>query len=328
MSALAPVLEGYFTQRLAQRRASRHTIAAYRDAFTLLLRFAQQRLRKPPASLDLADLDAALIGAFLDDLEHTRGNGVATRNLRLTAVHSFFSYAALRCPEHAAVIQQVLAIPTKRPDCTTVTFLTHTETDALLASPDPTSPLGRRDHLLLLVAVETGLRVSELTALTCGDATPGPAAVVACHGKGRKQRSTPLTATTARALQAWIRERDAQPTDPLFPTRFGGHLSTDAVADLLDKHVATAARTCPSIGVKRVTPHTLRHTTAMNLLHAGVDTSVIALWLGHATTKSTQPYLHADLKPKEQALARTAPNRAARARFQPDDELLAFLERL
>jgi integrase/recombinase XerD len=267
VSALAPVLQGYFTQRLSQRR---HTVAAYRDTFTLLLRFAQQRLHTPPSSLDITDLDAALIGAFLDDLETSRGNSIATRNLRLTAIHSFFSYAALRCPEHAAVIQQVLAIPTKRPDRTMISFLTRTETDALLASPDPSTFLGRRDHLLILVAIETGLRVSELTALTCGDTTPGPAAVVHCHGKGRKDRSTPLTATTARALQAWTRDRPASPTDPLFPTRHGGHLSTDAVADLLDKHVATATLTCPSLHGKRVTPHTLRHTTAMNLLHAGV----------------------------------------------------------
>jgi integrase/recombinase XerD len=325
---LAPVLEGFFAERLTQRRASRHTVAAYRDTFKLLLRFAQRRLNKAPASLDIADLGADFVGAFLDDLETSRGNSVATRNLRLTAVHSFFSYAALRCPQHAALIQRVLAIPTKRTDRTTIDYLTAVETEALLASPDPATFLGRRDHLLLLVAVETGLRVSELTALTCGDITTGPAAVVHCHGKGRKDRATPLRTLVARALQSWVRDRGATARDPLFPTRSGGHLSTDAVADLVAKHVSAAARTCPSLTTKHVTPHTLRHTTAMRLLQAGVDTSVIALWLGHANTKSTQPYLHADLKMKEQALARTAPHRAARARFQPDDALLAFLESL
>jgi site-specific recombinase XerD len=328
MSDLAPVLEGFFAERLTQRRVSRHTVAAYRDTFKLLLRFAQQHLHKTPAALDMADLDADFVGAFLDDLETSRGNSVATRNLRLTAVHSFFTYAALRCPEHAALIQRVLAIPTKRPDRTTISYLTAAETETLLASPDPATRLGRRDHLLLLVAVETGLRVSELTALTCGDTTTAPAAVVHCHGKGRKDRTTPLRTPVARALQSWIRDRGAAPGDALFPTRSGGHLSTDAVADLLAKHIRTAARTCPSLTTKHVTPHTLRHTNAMRLLQAGIDTSVIALWLGHANTRSTQPYLHADLTIKEQALARTAPNRAARARFLPDDDLLAFLERL
>lgn len=244
MSDLAPVLEGFFAERLTQRRASRHTVAAYRDTFKLLLRFAQRRLHKAPAALGIADLDADFVGAFLDDLETSRGNAVATRNLRLTAVHSFFSYAALRCPEHAALIQRVLAIPTKRPDRTTINYLTAAETETLLASPDPATSLGRRDHLLLLVAVETGLRVSELTALTCGDTTSGPAAVVHCHGKGRKDRATPLRTPVARALQSWIRDRDATPSDALFPTRSGGHLSTDAVADLLAKHIRTAARTC------------------------------------------------------------------------------------
>ena len=328
MTALAPILQAYFTQRLAQRQASAHTVASYRDTFSLLLRFAQQRLGKPPATLEVADVDAAFIGAFLDHLETERGNSAATRNNRLAAVHSLFSYAALRCPEHAATIARVLAIPTKRTDTTIVSFLTTDEVQALLASPDRATRRGRRDHVLLLVAVQTGLRVSELTGLTCRDVTLGAGANLRCRGKGRKERATPLTRPTARVVQDWLTERHGEPTDPLFPNRAGGRLSPDAVADLLAKHLTTAADRCPSLKAKRVSPHTLRHTAAMTLLRAGVDTSTIALWLGHAGTKATQVYLHADLALKEAALARTAPPAVGRARYQPPDQLLAFLESL
>jgi site-specific recombinase XerD len=306
VTALAPILQAYFTQRLAQRQASPHTVASYRDTFSLLLRFAQQHLGKPPSRLDVTDVDAALVGAFLDHLETGRRNSAATRNNRLAAVHSLFSYAALRCPEHAATIGQVLAIPAKRTDTTIVSFLTTVEVQALLASPDRATRPGRRDYVLLLVAVQTGLRVSELTGLTCGDVTLGAGANLRCRGKGRKERCTPLTRPTARVVRDWLTERHGEPTDPLFPNRAGGRLSADAVADLLAKHLATAADRCPSLKAKRVSPHTLRHTAAMTLLRAGVDTSTIALWLGHAGTKATQVYLHADLALKEAALARTA----------------------
>jgi len=328
MSLLAPVLEGFFIQRLAQRRVSPHTIASYRDTFRLLLRFAHDHSGHQPAKLDMAQLDATFIGAFLDHLEHDRANSIATRNLRLTAIHSLFAYAALRCPEHAATIQQVLAIPAKRTDTTIVEFLTRAETDALLAAPDRHTALGRRDHALLLVAVQTGLRVSELTALTCGDPTYGPGAHVHTRGKGRKDRCTPLLATTATLLQAWVRERRAGPEQPLFTSRLGGPLSTDAVEDLVDKYVTIASQRCPSLEHKKVTPHTLRHTCAMDLLRAGTDIATISLWLGHSGIKATQIYLHADLTLKEQALARTAPTTAARHRYRPPDKLLAFLERL
>jgi integrase/recombinase XerD len=324
MSRLAPVLEAYFTDWLAARHASAHTVASYRDAFRLLLRYAQVRTGRAPSDLDLADLDASLIGAFLDYLEAERANGIHTRNLRLAAVHSLFRFAALRCPEDAGVIQRVLAIPTKRTDTTVVNFLTRAETEALLAVPDRATPLGQRDHALLLVAVQTGLRVSELAALTCGDVRFGTGANVHCRGKGRKERYTPLTPATAKLLASWVRQRCASPDHPLFPTRFGGRLSTDAVADLIDKYVAA----CPELRDKRVTPHTLRHTCAMGLLQAGIDTSTIALWLGHASTKATQAYLHADLKLKEEALARTAPLAAAARRYRPPDALLAFLKGL
>lgn len=254
MTLIAPVLQSYFTGRLAQRQASPHTVASYRDTFCLLLRFAQQRLSKPPSRLDFTDIDAVFVGAFLDHLEHDRKNSATTRNNRLAAVHSLFSYAALRCPEHAALIARVLAIPPKRVDSTIVSFLTPAEIDALLASPDRTTFLGRRDHILLLVAVQTGLRVSELTGLTRNDVELGTGANLRCTGKGRKERRTPLTRPTARVVRDWLAERRSEPTDPLFPSRAGGRLSTDAVADLLAKHVTTAAGRCPSLKSKRVFP--------------------------------------------------------------------------
>ncbi|HVT22112.1 MAG TPA: tyrosine-type recombinase/integrase [Mycobacteriales bacterium] len=328
MTALAPVLEGFFTDRLTALRASAHTIAAYRDTYRLLLTFAQRRTSTPPARLDLAALDATMIRAFLDHLETERHNGIATRNLRLNAIHSLFRYAALRCPEHAALIQQVLAIPPKRADVPLVTYLTHAENEALLAAPDRTTLVGRRDHLLLTVGVQTGLRVSELIALNRGDIMLGTGAHLRCEGKGRRERTTPITRSTARLLQAWFTERHLGPDDPVFATRAGRRLTVDAVAKRLDTHLAAAGRRCPSLTAKNVTPHTLRHTCAMNLLHAGVDPSSIALWLGHATTRSTDTYLHADLATKERALALVAPTPAAAHRYRPPDRLLAFLEAL
>jgi integrase len=328
MTLAAPIVQGFFTRRLAQQRVSANTVAAYRDCFRLLLRFAQVRTGKPPAQLDLADLDAELVAAFLDHLEADRHNGIETRNLRLAAIHSMYRYAQLECPEHAAVIARVLAIPTKRADSTIVSYLTPTETDALLAAPDRSTPLGQRDHALILVAVQTGLRVSELTALTCADLTFGIGANVYTKGKGRKQRHTPLTPATAKLLRAWIVQRAARSEEPLFATRAHRRLSTDAVEDLIDKHVAVAARTCESMHHKRVTPHTLRHTCAMGLLASELDIATIALWLGHSSTKATDMYIHADMSLKEKALARLAPTPAAKRRYRPTDKLLAFLEGL
>lgn len=329
MSALAPVMEGYFSEYLTQRRASPHTVTSYRDTFRLLLRFAQQRLGKAPAKLELSDLDARLIGAFLESVEEGRGCGPRTRNLRLTAIRSLFTYASLRCPEHADSIRRVLAIPAKRRDRAVVCFLNHAETEALLAAPDRSTALGERDHLLLLVAVQSGLRVSELTALTWGDVRLGRGAYLHVHGKGRRERTTPLLGATATVLEAWKRRRGASAPEPVFASTWtGGRLSSDAVTGLLDKHVAGAAQRCPSIRDKRVTPHVLRHTCAMNLLQAGVDLATIALWLGHESTRSTGIYLHADLALKEQALARMAPTPIARKRYKPTDRLLDFLEAL
>ena len=329
MSALAPTLQAFFTERLiGQRQASPHTIAAYRDTFRLLLVFAQQRTGIKPHALDIADLDATLITAFLDHLEHERANSTSTRNARLVAIRSLFHYAALRHPEHADTIARVLAIPPKRAPQTVVTFLREEEIDALLAAPDRERWTGRRDHALLLTMIQTGLRVSELTGLCCADVTLATGPHLRCHGKGRKQRVTPLTPQTAAVLRVWQHERAGNPDDPLFPNSRGGRLSRDAVAWLLAKHVATARHACASLTSKTISPHVLRHTAAMRLLHAGVDITVIALWLGHESTQTTQIYLHADLALKERALARTAPPNTTPGRYRPRDQLLAFLESL
>ena len=330
MSDLAPLLQGFFSDKLVrQRQASPHTIAAYRDAFKLLLGFTVQRTGRQPSQLGVADLDAVAIGAFLQHLENERGNTAATRNTRLAAIHSFFRYAALHDPEHSALIQRVLAIPPKRLDRAIVSYLTRPETDALIAAPDRTTWLGRRDHALLTVAVHTGLRVSELTGLTLVDVQLGAGPYVRCHGKGRKDRCTPLTKPTVKVLRIWLAERGGADSDPLFPTRAGSRLSSDAVQRLVTKHARTASHTCVSLSTKTVTPHSLRHSTAMALLKSGVDVTVIALWLGHSNTDVTQIYLHADMSIKERALARLAPSGAGSpGRYKPPDNLLAFLESL
>lgn len=329
MSALAPTLQAFFLDRLqSQRQASPHTIASYRDTLRLLLSFAQQRTGKEPFRLDLADLDAPLISAFLEHLEQGRGNAVRTRNTRLAAIRSLFRFATLRHPEHAELIARVLAIPPKRTQHPVVSYLDREEIEALLAAPDRATWLGRRDHALMLVAIQVGLRVSELTGLTCGDVQLRTGPHLRCHGKNRKDRVSPLTKQTAAVLRVWLKERAGGPEDPLFPTRRGGRLSRDAVQDLLAKHTAVATSRCQSLSRKHVTPHALRHTTAMQLLHAGIDTTVIALWLGHENVQSTRHYLHADLQLKERALARTAPPRTTPGRYRAPDKLLAFLEAL
>jgi site-specific recombinase XerD len=328
VTALAPTLQAFFTDRLArQRHAGGQTIAAYRDAWRLLLAFTAERTGRQPGKLDIADLDAPLIGDFLDHLERDRGNGPRTRNARLAAIRSMFSYAALRHPEHAETIARVLAIPAKKFDRALVTWLTEPEVDALLAAPDKATRAGRRDHAMLALAAQTGLRISELTGLTRGDVHLGTGPHVSCHGKGRKERITPLTAVTVTVLRAWLAEQHGEPGAPLFPNRTGGRLSRDAVEKRLALHAA-AASNCPSLKAKNVTAHALRHTAAMQLLRAGVDTSLIALWLGHEQADTTQIYLHADLELKEKALARTTPANIKPGRYKPPDQLLAFLENL
>jgi site-specific recombinase XerD len=325
VTALAPVLEAFFTERLIrQLQASDQTITAYRDCFRLLLAFTRDRTGTQPAQLSLGDLDATLIAAFLDHLETARGNSARSRNARLAAIRSLFTYAALREPQHAALIARVLAIPPKRHDKALVTWLTSKETEALLAAPDRGTRTGRRDHALLLTAAEAGLRVSELTALTCGDLHLGRGPYLRCHGKGRKERITPVSKNTAAVLRAWITERSPGPASPLFPGPRGGPLTRSAVEHLLTRHAAKV----PQLKAKTISPHVLRHTAAMRLLHAGVDLSVIALWLGHESTETTRIYLHADMTLKQQALARTTPPGTPPGRYQPPDTLLAFLENL
>ncbi len=329
MSALAPRLQAFFTDRLvSQRRSSPHTIAAYRDTFRLLLGFAAKRTHQEPSALDIADLDAPLVGAFLDHLEADRHNSVRTRNNRLAAIHSFFGYAALYHPEHAGCIQRVLAIPAKRFESNLVTFLVDDEVDALLAACKRSTWTGRRDHAMLVLAIQTGLRISELSGLTCADAVLGTGAHVHCVGKGRKERRTPLVALTVGVLRTWLAERQGSPSDPLFPTISGRRLSSDAIEHRIARHAATAAAQCPSIKVKRVTAHTLRHTAAMRLLLAGVDITVIALWLKHEQVTTTQIYLHADMTQKERAIARTTPPGTKPGRYRAPDALMAFLEGL
>jgi integrase/recombinase XerD len=329
MSALAPTLQAFFTQRLtSQLHASANTVAAYRDAWRLLLRHAQDRAGKQPCQLDLADLDAPFVAGFLDHLQQDRGNSVRTRNARLAAIRSFFRYAALCHPEHADLISRVLAIPAKRAQRNELCYLSQPEADAVLAAPDRDTWTGRRDHALLDAAIDTGLRVSELAGLRNRDVELGTGAHLNCLGKGRKRRRTPLRKQTAAVLAVWMQERGGGPGDPLFPTRRGTQLSRGAVGRLVARHAATATSRCPSLRAKRITPHVLRHSCAMSLLAQGVDTAVIALWLGHERVETTQIYVHADMSIKERALARTAPPNTTPGRYQPPDSLLAFLTSL
>lgn len=329
MTRIAPTLQTFFTDRLVQQRqASPRTIAAYRDALRLLLGFVHQRTGTAPAKLNWDDLDADTISAFLNHLEDNRGNSIRTRNVRLTAIRSLFAYAALQHPEHARLIQQVLDIPPKRHDKRAVSFLAAGEVDALLDAPDQSRWEGRRDRAMMALAVQTGLRVSEITSLNCGDVTFGEGAAVRCEGKGRKQRAVPLSRPIQLLLRHWLDERSGRPGDPLFPTRTGRRLSRDAIAKRVGTHAATAADRCPSLLHKNIHPHVLRHSCAMSLLQSGVDTTVIALWLGHAGVRSTDAYVHADMTIKEKALALTTPTSARPGRYRPPDKVLAFLESL
>lgn len=329
MTLIAPTLQAFFTDRLTkQLHASPRTIASYRDSLRLLWCFAHDQTGTVPSALDWDDLDEPLIAAFLEHLETDRQNGARTRNLRLTAIRSLFRYASLRHPEHAAVIARVLSIPAKRFDRRTVTYLTSEEALALIDAAPQDRWEGRRDRAMLTLATHAGLRVSELIAINCADVALGTGAHVRVEGKGRKQRAIPLTNDAQAVLSVWLRERGGKPQDPLFPTRTGRRLTRDAVERRVATHATTAAQRCPSLAGKRVHPHALRHSCAMSLLQARVDSTVIALWLGHADTGSTQQYIHADMTIKERALALLTPPAVAPGRYTPTDDVLAYLDSL
>ena len=329
MTPLAPTLQAFFTVRLAaQQNASPNTVGAYRDTFRLLLAYAQESIGIRPADLSFEDLDAPFIGTFLEHLEATRGVTVRTRNNRLAAVHSLYRFAAFQHPELSAVFQRVLAIPTKRAPRPLIAYLTTTEIDALIDAPDRTTRLGRRDRALLLLAVRTGLRVSELVGLRRGHVVLGTGAHVRCTGKGRKDRATPLAIDTAQVIRAWMEEIGGDATAPVFAGPQGRPLTRDGISRIVARHAKSAALTCPSMETKKLSPHVLRHSCAMELLGAGVDVAVIALWLGHESIRTTDIYLHADLGLKVRALASVAHTPAQVGRFKPSDTLLDFLEAL
>lgn len=326
---LPTLIEGFFGKRLvSQRNVSAHTIASYRDTFRLLFSFAERELHRAPAVLTMRDLNAEFVCRFLDMVEQKRGNAARTRNLRLTAIRSFFRYASLEAPEYASVIQRVLAIPSKRCERKIVGFLTQTEVAAILAAVDQGSWCGMRDYALLLVAMQTGLRLAEITSLRPCDVVLGPGAYVRCQGKGRKERCTPLTRSTARVLREWGHRQGDADGGYLFPSARGQRLSHDAVQELVAKHVTAAYPKCPSLKDRKITPHVLRHTAAMELLNAGIDRSLIAIWLGHESVETTQVYLDANLSLKEQILAQSRQPGGKIRRFKPGDRLLSFLRNL
>ena len=330
MTALAPTLQAWFTDHLiGQRGASPNTVAAYRDCLRLLVSYADQRHGVTPARLDIEHLDDRTIAGFLDMLERDRHSSIATRNARLAAIHSLFTYASFRHPEHAELIARVLAIPAKTTGRVQVTYLHDSEVDALLAAPDRDSWTGQRDHTWLLLMITTGIRVAELTGLRHSDLSTGRPAHIVVTGKGRKQRITPLDKTTTATLTAWTRANPAPADTALFPARGRARpMSSDAVAQRVALHANNAAAEVRSLRTKNVTPHTLRHTCAMRMLASGIDITTIALWLGHESPASTRHYLHADLELKQRALDRTAPPRTRPGRYTPTDKILAFLESL
>lgn len=326
---LSAYLQRFFTERLGQQmKASPNTVASYRDTFRLLLRYASDQRKKEPTVLQVADIDADLVGRFLGDLEKTRRNGARSRNTRLAAIRSFFKYVAVNEPQLLLHCQRILAMPSKRYVKRAIDYLTRDEIEAVIAAPDLATWHGRRDRAILVLTLQTGLRVTELVTLTCGDIVLGTGAHVRCLGKGRKERATPVRKDSIKLLRYWLAERKGQPAEPLFISNRSTSLSRDAVEGIVRRHVATASKACSSLQGKRVTPHVLRHSAAMQLLQSGVDRTVIALWLGHESVETTQMYLHADIKMKEQAIAKTRPVETKHGRYRPSDKLLAFLERL
>lgn len=329
MTLIAPTLQALFTRRLiGERQVSPHTVASYRDTFKMLFTYLADTTGKAPSQLDFEDLDATTISDFLTHLEVDRGVKASTRNTRLAALRCLFSYAAYQHPEHAELIARVLAIPPKKTQRPLVTFLTTTEINALLAVPDRSRWTGRRDHALLTMAVQTGLRVSEIGALRFADIHTNRPAHLRVFGKGRKERVTPLSAHTTAIMRAWLDERGGGPADAVFPAASGQALGRDAIRKLVVKHAHTAAATCPSLADKQIGVHTIRHACAMNLLQSGVDLPTIALWLGHEDLRTVQHYLHADLGLKERALAHTTPPNTKPGRYRPSDAILTWLDNL
>ena len=328
-TSLPALIQQFFTERLCtQMQASPNTIAGYRDTFRLLLRFASEHTGRAPTKLKIEDLDSDLMGEFLAHVESERRNSARSRNTRLAAIRSFFRFVAMNEPAHLLHCQRILAMPGKRYVRRTVEFLDRAQIDALLAAPDRSTWIGRRDHAILMLALQTGLRASELINLRRGDIVSGTGAHIRCEGKGRKQRCTPLRRETLQVLEAWLRQCAGTDCDPLFCTNRGTQLSRDALEGVVRRHTLSASRSCPSLAGKRVSPHVLRHSTAMELLHHGVDQTVIALWLGHESVETTQVYMHADLRLKEKALARMTAPASNPGRYRPDDKLLAFLQAL
>ena len=326
---LPTYLQRFFTERLGmQLRASPNTIASYRDTFRLLLKFAADRLHRSPTELRVVDIDADLVGQFLTEIESKRGNSARSRNTRLSAIRSFFQYVAVNEPQLLHHCQRVLAMPAKRHEKRVMDYLSRSEIEAVIAAPDLSTWYGRRDRALLVLALQTGLRISELINLSCSDIMLGTGAHVRCMGKGRKERATPIRKDSIKVLRDWLSERNGADSDPVFISNRGAHLSRDAVEQIVRRHARTAAAQCPSLKKKRVTPHVLRHSAAMQLLQNGVDRTVIALWLGHESVETTQMYIHADIQMKEKAMARTRPVKAPAGRYRPADKLLAFLESL
>jgi site-specific recombinase XerD len=326
---IGPLLQRFFTDHLrAQRRVSLETIASYRDTFRLLLQFVQREMRIEPVDLSIASLDADRVLAFLESVERDRHNSIATRNLRLTAIRSFFRMVALREPSLVGLATRIAAIPMKRTDTKVREYVTRKEMDALLASLDRTRWCGRRDYALLLTMYNVGARVSEIAGLRRQHVAFGATCYVQLHGKGRKERTIPLWPTTTQVLKEWFRETQARDDDPAFPGIRGAPLTRFAIHLVLQKAVRSASRQCPSLVGKKVSPHLIRHGTAMALLQAGIDITVIAMWLGHESIETTNVYMHANLSMKEKALAKLQPIDTSFRRFRPDDRLLAFLEAL
>ncbi len=323
------LLQDFFQRRLiSERGASAHTIASYRDTFALLLHYVEQRTGRTPSALTLDDLDAPTILSFLDYLETDRVNSPRTRNLRLTAIRSFMRHASLRDPTSLPVAQRVLAISSKRFDRPALAYLTRKEVEALLDAPDRATWSGQRDAVLLAVLYNTGARVSEITRLRVADVLLDRASALHLHGKGRKERVVPLWKSTAAQLRTWLQRLDPSPNTPVFPNRAGRQLSRSGVEQRLRVAVGKAAQRCPSLAAQHISPHTIRHTTAMHLLQSGVDVTVIALWLGHEDTATTHLYVEADLAMKEAGLRRLEDPTPHPVTFTASDRLLAFLEAL